>query len=157
MEHRTKKIDIKTIIIIIVVIIAIVEGIAIFTSNNGNSKENNIEALTEEEQITVDYLLGSIFKPYQTEIHKVWFYKQYDEQAKQDKYYFAYYISVESTGFFNGSYEFMYGNNNGILLKDILTRKETEGKYSDYSTVADKKGIELNAEKIQKAFREQVH
>lgn len=39
MEQKTKKIDVKIIIIAIVVIIAIVEGIIIVTSNKDNSKE----------------------------------------------------------------------------------------------------------------------
>lgn len=38
MEQKTKKIDVKTIIIIIVVIIAVIEGIFIVT---GNNKEDN--------------------------------------------------------------------------------------------------------------------
>lgn len=47
MENKTKKIDIKIIVIVIVTIIAIVEGIVIIASNKGN----NTKTLTTEQCI----------------------------------------------------------------------------------------------------------
>lgn len=40
MEQKTKKIDIKVIVIVAITIIAVIEGIVIFTSNNKDNKTN---------------------------------------------------------------------------------------------------------------------
>lgn len=49
MENKSKKIDIKIVVIAIVSIIAIVEGIIIFTSNSGTLKEKDIIGTWESE------------------------------------------------------------------------------------------------------------
>ena len=51
MNQKTKKIDIKVIVIVAITIIAVIEGIFLFTSNKGNSKEDNTETLTTEQCI----------------------------------------------------------------------------------------------------------
>lgn len=49
MENKSKRIDVKIIIIVIITIIAIVEGIVIFTSNSGTLKEKDIIGTWESE------------------------------------------------------------------------------------------------------------
>lgn len=143
MDQEKKKINIKIIIpilLVIVTIIAIIEGIVIFTSGN----KSNDNKLTEEEQLAVDYLLcNGAIKPNDTEIHRVWIYKE------DNKYYFAYDIN-------SGNFaEQIYGNKDGITLEELKNLKITTLGNHNYTAPAKEKGKQLNAEKIQKAFQEQ--
>ena len=54
MEQKTKKIDIKIIIIVAITIIAVIEGIFLFTSNKENNKETEqVKVMTKEEMLEV--------------------------------------------------------------------------------------------------------
>lgn len=149
MEQKSKKIDVKIIVIItIVVIIAIVEGIVIFTSGN---KSNNGK-LTQEEQLAVDYLLcNTLISPRDIELYRVWIYQE------GDKYYFAYDMTEPQSLIFN-SRQIIYASEGGVTKKQI-ENKEIKEFQSLVSTCpnakAKEKGKQLNAEKIYNAMLEQ--
>ena len=115
MEQKSKKIDVKIIVIItIVVIIAIVEGIVIFTSGN---KSNNGK-LTQEEQLAVDYLLcNTLISPRDIELYRVWIYQE------GDKYYFAYDMTEPQSLIFN-SRQIIYASEGGVTKKQIENKND---------------------------------
>lgn len=141
MEQKSKKINFKIIVIIAIVILAMIGIVATVIIKNNT--------LTKEEQYAVDYLLcNSLIKPNTTEISKVWVY------TENDKWYFAYDITVTNSIF--SPTEFIYANDKGITLKELEKLKINELSYASYEKAPAKvKGKTLNAEKIQKAFKEQ--
>lgn len=141
MEQEKKKSKLKIIIPIAIVILAVIGIVATVIIKNNT--------LTKEEQYAVDYLLcNSLIKPNTTEISKVWVY------TEDDKWYFAYDITVTNAIFH--PVEFIYANDKGITLKELEKLKIDELSYASYEKAPAKvKGKTLNAEKIQKAFKEQ--
>lgn len=144
MKRKEKKKSKLKIIIPIAVAIIVIVVIGIFIVNMKSDK------LTTEEQYAVTYLLcNRAIKPNTVEISRVWVCQE------GDKWYFAYDITSPNAMF--GASEIIYGNEEGITLKEL---EKLELHSFAYATSYDKapakvNGKQVNAERVYKAFQEQ--
>ena len=92
-----------------------------------------------------------MFKTISNWNNKAWIYTEKD--GKDTKYYFAYDIKINDTFF--GDEEIIYGNESGLTQEQIRDLVITELRYDNYKALAKEKGKQLNAKKIQKAWKEQ--